>query len=161
MGEMADLYLEQAIACESEWDDMEYWYNSRPHKVVQCFMCKKKNLKWVNVKNHWVLFESDGVRLHTCKAGYTPHIDVLKELAAKSITLARIKELDKLYNRMMNAGGVKKIVNIVTDAQLLDLFIRVNRAHGVEYDDVGWGLPTDYSKQLTQLRAEILKRMSK
>jgi hypothetical protein len=164
MGDMADMLLDQSI---DEWDSMEHWYSSRPRKVIQCYLCKKKNLKWHNVKGHWVLFEPDGSRLHTCKSGagvngvYTAPMEVLKELAHKNINLARMKELDKLYTKLMRPGGFKKIANIVTDAQLLDLFIRVNRAHGVQYDDVGWGLPTDYSKQLAQLRNEILKRMSK
>jgi hypothetical protein len=158
MGEMADMLLEQAI--EGDWCEMEHWYDARPRKVLQCRACKKRNLCWHNVKGHWVLFEPDGSRLHTC-SGYTPPIDVLKELAKSSINLTRMKELDKLYNRMMKAGGFRKIVNIVTDSQLLDLFVRVNREHNVEYEDVGWGRPTDYSKQLSHLRAELLKRMNK
>jgi hypothetical protein len=165
MGEMADMLLDQSI---DEWDSMEHWYSCRPRKVIECYLCKKKNLKWHNVKGHWVLFEPDGSRLHTCKKGsgvngvYTAPLEVLKELAHQTINLARMKELDKLYNRMMNAGGFKKIANVVTDAQLIDLFIRLNREHNVDNrDDIGWGTTTDYSKQLAQLRNEILKRMAK
>ncbi len=156
MGDMADMLIEQSI----EWDSMEHWYCSRPSKVLQCSACRKRNLKWHNVKGYWVMFEPDGSRLHTCE-GYTPHLTVLKELAKININLARMNDLDKLYHRMMKAGGFKKIVNIVTSAQLLDLFIRVTNEHGVEPDDVGNGRKTDYSKQLSQIRTEILRRMTK
>ena len=154
---MADMTLEQ----DCEWDSMEHWYSCRSPKVLRCSACKKKNLKWHRVKGYWVLFEPDGSRLHTC-AGYTPPFDALKELAHATINVTRMNELEKLYTRMMKAGGLRKIINIVTDSQLLDLFIRVNREHKLEdRDDIGWGSITDYSKHLSQLRTEILRRMNK
>ena len=158
MGDMADLLLEQSI---DEWDGMEHWYCSRPKRVLACSFCGKKNLKWHTVKGHWVMFEPNGSRLHTCK-GYTPQIEVLKELANTTINFHRIQELDKLYNRMMKAGGFKKIVNIVTNDQLIDLFVRVNRAHNDEnYNKFSWDGDYDHSKQLAQIKAELLKRMVK
>ena len=107
------------------------------------------------------MFEPNGSRLHTCE-GYTPQIEVLKELANTTINFHRIQELDKLYNRMMKAGGFKKIVNIVTNDQLIDLFVRVNRAHNDEnYNKFSWDGDYDHSKQLAQIKAELLKRMVK
>jgi len=160
MGEMADMLLEQAIECEwTNWDMFDDEPVRAP-KILKCSHCKKPNLVWRRILSNWVMFEPNGKRLHTCD-GYTPNIDILKELARRQVESSRAKALNRLYDRMMNAGGFKKIANIVTSEQLLDLFIRVNREHGVEYDDVGWGHKTDYSKQLSQLRAEILKRMMK
>lgn len=160
---MADMLIEQATDgawCDA-WDCMEHWYDARPRKILQCSFCKKKNLQWHNVKGQWVMFEPNGERLHTC-AKYSPPIEVLKELANASLNLSRMKELDKLYNRMMNAGGVKKIINVVTNQQLIDLFNRLNREHNVDNrDDIGWGMTTNYSKQLAQLREEIIRRMTK
>jgi hypothetical protein len=160
MGEMADMLLEQAI--EGDWTNWDMFDDEpvRPPKILKCSHCKKPNLVWRHIKDAWVMFEPNGKRLHTCE-GYTPNLEVLKELARRQVESSRAKALNGLYNRMMKAGGFKKIVNIVTNEQLLDLFVRVNREHGVEYDDVGWGHKTDYSKQLAQIRAELLKRMNK
>lgn len=160
MGEMADMLLEQALECDwTNWDlcDDE---PVRPRKILKCSHCKKPNLVWRNIKNTWVLFEPNGKRLHTCES-YTPPMEVLQEIVRRSIQSSRSNELNRLYERMMKNGGVKRIINMVTDEQLLQLFVRVNNAHGVEYDDVGWGMTTDYSKQISQLKNEILRRMTK
>lgn len=160
MGEMADMLLEQAI--ESDWTNWDLWDDEpvRERKILKCSHCKKPNLVWRHIQKNWVLFEPNGKRLHTCD-GYTPSMEVLKELAKRSVESSRAKELDHLYERMMKQGGVKRIIDIVTNEQLLQLFVRVNRAHGVEQDEIGWGWKTDYSKQIRQLKEEILRRMEK
>lgn len=159
MGEFADMLLDQALECD--WTNWDLYDDEpvRPRKILKCSHCKKPNLVWRSIKDQWVMFESDGKRLHTCD-GYTPSMEVLKELVHRSVQSSRSKELDNLYNRMMKQGGVKRIIGIVTNEQLLHLFVRVNQAHGVEYDDIGWGGKTDYSKQIRQLKSEILRRMT-
>jgi len=153
MGDMADMLIEQGF---EQMADGDTWGEPRSRRSLRCRQCGKTPLNWRMILDIWVMFEKSG-KVHTC-GGYEPPIEVLKELAKE--VLAETKEdlqwknLDKAKKR----GGLLKLMPVLPDDQLIDLYASFIR------DDCGEpnvGMSFSYKKEIALIRTELIQRMSK
>lgn len=154
MGDMADMLLEQAF---DEWES-DGWVRSSLGK--SCRHCNKSKLAWRQVKKQWVLFEKNG-NVHHCH-GYEPALDVLKEIALQALEETRKDAMWRLHEKAKKRGGVRKLINILSDSELIDLYACFVRDAQRDYDepDVGKSF-LSYKNELRILREELLHRMAK
>jgi hypothetical protein len=155
MGDMADFTLDCALHELDENSSGEYYV--RPLRVLKCKSCKKPHLVWRKFNERWVMMEQDGSP-HTCK-GYSPPIEVFKTLADEAMAKKREKEMWILRDKAKKRGGLQKMINIITDEQLVDLytcFVRDDQYTQINPDvGMNWG----YGHEISILKTEILKRM--
>lgn len=149
MGEMADMLLDQIIDWDGDGENVGY------RKELQCSHCNKRSLAWRKVNKKWVLFESNG-NVHSCHS-YEPSLDVLKLLAKDNQEIIRRDALWRLTDKAKKRGGLKKIINLISDSELIDLyacFVRDDLRSEV-------GMPVSYKNELKLLKDELLRRLSK
>jgi hypothetical protein len=154
MGEMADMLLAQAF---DDWESDE-WVRSSLGK--SCRHCNKTNLAWREVKKQWVLFEKNG-NMHHCH-GYEPSLEVLKVIAQQSLEETRKDAIWRLYEKTKKRGNVRRMINLLSDEDLIDLYACFVRDAQRDYDapDVEKSFMS-YKNELKILRGELLHRMAK
>jgi hypothetical protein len=153
MGDMADLTLEQI-----DWED-EDCFHSHERRELRCRSCNKDGLSWRKFKNRWVLFEPTG-EVHICH-GYEPPLDILKGIAKETLTQSKLNFKEKIKDKLIKHGSLGRMVNVLTDAELLSLyqyFIIENEAQ--KDPELSWGRQ-NYGPQIKYLQDEILRRMNK
>jgi hypothetical protein len=151
MGEMADMITDN---WDDNWDDSDMLSRS---KVLKCRACNKSNLIWRKILDQWVMFETN-VKVHTC-GGYEPPIDVLKHIASEVLVKTQEESKWRLFDRAKNRGGLLKLLTVIPDDQLVDLyacFIRDKQLHSSNPDV---GMNKSYDKEIEVLRKEIIQRM--
>lgn len=155
MGDMADFYLDSTLDdFYGESDDLNCYVRRR--RVLRCRQCGKPNLNWRMIQDRWVMFEKDG-KVHTC-GGYEPPIEILKELAKEVVAETREGLIWRLMDKAKKRGGMIKLLPILPDDQLIDLYACFIR------DDCGepdFGMSIGYEREIKMLKEEILKRMLK
>jgi len=152
MGEMADWYLEQAI------DEWEPDYYERPRRSLRCRQCGKRDLNWQLIQGVWTMFEGD--KVHIC-SGYEPPIEVLREVAKRVLAKTRENEQWRLFDKAKKRGGLLKLLPLLTDEQLVELYACFVRDDQRNYDEPDIGMPLNYKREIAVLKGEILKRMMK
>jgi hypothetical protein len=149
MEDMADMLI------DSDFDD---WSYSEP-KILKCKSCKKPSLIWRKFDDRWVMMEKDGSP-HTCK-GYSPPIEVFKELADEMRLSIKKKEMWTLMDKAKKRGGIQRMSNIIGDEQLVDLYACFIRDDQRNKDNPDVGMSFGYKNEINLLKAEILKRLHK
>jgi hypothetical protein len=155
MGEFADMFLEQ---CFDDWDE-EGFQGVGIRKELRCNHCNKRGLAWRQVKRKWVLFEKNG-NVHSCH-GYEPPIDILKEIAKETLETTRKDAQWRLLDKAKKKGGIKRIINIISDEELIDLYACFVRDEQSEHDNPEVGMSFGYKNEIQLLKDEILRRMLK
>lgn len=149
MGDMADLLIEQTI---DDWEDDGY--GPAPRRVLRCRQCGKRDLNWQQIKGVWTMFEKNG-KVHIC-GGYEPPIEVLREIAKEVLQKTREEMQWRLFDKAKKRGGLMKLMPLLSDDQLLELYVCFIR-DGLGEPDVGMGI--SYEREIAILKSEILKRM--
>lgn len=152
MGDMADLFLEQNL----DFDTCDGW---EQEKDLRCKHCRKRLLAWRQVGRRWVLIEWNGTP-HSCH-GYEPPLDVLKVLAKETQETIKKEALWHLVDRAKKRGCLKKMINIIPDADLVDLYACFVRDQQREQDNPEVGMSVSYKNELKLLKDEILRRIAK
>lgn len=156
MGEMADLLLEQCHDFDCDCPE-DIFPPSHFKRELRCKSCSKGNLHWRRINEIWTMFETNG-SVHTCH-GYEPHISVLKKLAQESLERHKRYSLWALRDKAKERGSLHKMLNVITDDQLVDLFACFVRDDQSLKDNPDIGMPLSYKNELQILRKEILKRL--
>jgi len=153
MGEMADMLLDQI----DEWEPEDWWES--PRRILRCRQCGKRDLNWQNIKGIWTMFEPSG-KVHIC-GGYEPPLEVLKEIAKNVLSKTREDALWRLREKAKKRGGLVKLIPLLPDDQLVDLYACFVRDDQRNYDEPDIGMPLNYAREIAILKGEILKRMLK
>jgi hypothetical protein len=154
MGEMADMLLEQAF---DEWESDEW---VRSSLGINCSHCNKSKLAWRNVNRKWILFERNG-SVHSCH-GYEPPLEILKFLAKEALEDSRRDAQWRLFEKAKKRGSIKRMINILSDRELLDLYACFVRDDHQVYNSPNLGKShAPYKNELRVLREELLRRMEK
>lgn len=159
MGEFADMFMDESFFDFSDLDydtDLGGGYSRRE---LRCKHCNKGKLAWRQVKKTWVLMEKTG-KVHSCH-GYEPPLDILKELAKETLAETRKEAMWKLQDKAKKRGGIKRLINILSDADLVDLYACFVRDDQRDHDFPDVGMGSTYKNELSALRTEILHRISK
>lgn len=153
MGDMADMLIEQGFG---QLADGDVWGEPSVRKTLRCRQCGKTPLDWRKILDIWVMFEKNG-KVHMC-CGYEPPIEVLKELAkevfAETKEDSQWKNLDKAKKR----GGLIKLIPVLPDDQLIDLYASFIRD---DCSEPNVGMSFSYKKEIALIRGELIQRMSK
>lgn len=155
MGEFADMFLDQ---CFDEGDE-DAFDGFGVRKDLRCNHCNKRGLAWRQVKRKWVLFEKNG-NVHSCH-GYEPPLEILKEIAKETLEHTRKDALWRLHDKAKKKGGIKRIINVVSDSELIDLYACFVRDEQSECDNPEVGMSFGYKNEIQLLKEEILRRISK
>lgn len=155
MGEFADMLLDQCFDEEGE----DAFDGFRVRKDLRCNHCNKRGLAWRQIKRKWVLFEKNG-NVHSCH-GYEPPIDILKAIAKETLEATRKDAQWRLLDKAKKKGGIKRIINIVSDEELIDLYACFVRDEQREYDNPEVGMSIGYKNEIQLLKEELLRRMLK
>lgn len=153
MGDMADMLIDSAF------DDWSGEWSYREPKILKCKSCKKPHLVWRRFGDRWVMMEQDGSP-HTCK-GYSPPVEVFKELANEIRSSIKKKELWVLMDKAKKRGCIHSLLTVLPDDQLVDLYACFIRDDQRSYDNPDVGMSFGYENEMKLLRSEILKRMNK
>lgn len=140
-------------------DEWEPEYYSRPRRVLRCRQCGKRDLNWRMIKGIWTMFEANG-RVHIC-GGYEPPVEVLKEIAREVLAKTREDAMWRLRDKAKKRGGLIKLLPILPDDQLVELYACFVRDDQRNYDEPDIGMPSNYAREIAILKGEILKRMMK
>lgn len=155
MGDIADMLIESSCDYSDELYDVGY-YGAR--KTLRCRSCGKQDLFWRKVSGNWIMMEQD-TKIHQCE-GYEPPIESLKIIANEVLKETKEETLWKLKDKAKERGGLTKLINIITDEQLLDLYTSFVKDEQRNYDDPDIGMPISYGREISFLKKEILRRMS-
>jgi len=136
-------------------DDFEFDY---PSRELRCKHCNKRNLAWRKVKKSWVLIEKSG-KVHSCH-GYEPSLDTLKELAKETLSEVKKDAIWKLFDKVKKRGSLQRLINILSDDDLLDLYACFIRDEQRDHDFPDVGISNPCKNQILVLRKEILRRIS-
>ena len=156
MGDMADFYNE----CYME--DFYGEYDSDPdwsippnpkytRKEIYCGHCNKKGLNWKPWKDSWVLFEKSGV------PDIAYQLIFLKKIANDKLIQRREQFNDRMFNRSFKFNGIKRIITLLSNEQLIDLY---ERWIAYAKDENGYRNYL-YENKIEELRLELLKRLNK
>jgi hypothetical protein len=152
MGEFADMTLDE---CDWDWEDAGL---PKRKIVIACRGCKKSGLKWRRVDDIWVLMESTG-GVHSC-ATYTPPINALKKISKEVVANVKLEELWRLKEQSKEGrDNLIKMLPVLTNAQLIDLYSCFVRDDQMEYDEPDIGMPISYKHEISLLKKEILARL--
>lgn len=158
VGDIADMIIDSCYDndCPDELFDVGY-YKSR--RELKCRSCNKGDLSWRKISGNWVMIENTG-GVHICE-GYEPPIEVLKIIANEVTKETKKNILWNLKDKARERGGLNKLINILPDEQLIDLYLSFIRDDQLTIDnpDVGMSMPC-YSREISFLRKEILRRMN-
>lgn len=105
------------------------------------------------------MFEANG-RVHIC-GGYEPPVEVLKEIAREVLAKTREDAMWRLRDKAKKRGGLIKLLPILPDDQLVELYACFVRDDQRNYDEPDIGMPSNYAREIAILKGEILKRMMK
>lgn len=152
MGDISDILL------ESSFDDYEYENISERRKSVRCSHCNTNGLAWKVVKRRWVLFEING-DVHSCH-GYEPRLEVLKEIASKALKNSKIDAEWRIREKAKERGGLEKLMPVITNDQLIELYACFVRDQQLEHDEPDVGKPISYKNEIQLLKNELLHRMN-
>lgn len=155
MGDIADMHVESLYDYSDELYDVGYY---RARKELRCRSCGKSNLLWRKVSGNWIMMEQDK-KVHQCE-GYEPPIESLKIIANEVIKETKEEMLWKLKERAKERGGLTKLINIIMDEQLLDLYTSFVKDEQRNYDEPNIGMPLSYGREISFLKKEILRRMN-
>ena len=155
MGEFADMFLNE---CFDEGDEDAFdGYGVK--KDLRCNHCNKRGLAWRQVKENWVLFEKNG-NVHSCH-GYEPRIEILKEIAKETLEESRKKTLWRLHEKAKKRGGIKRIINVISDEELIDLYACFVRDDQSNESNPEVGMSFGFKNEIKLLKEELLRRISK
>ncbi len=161
MGDMADMIVDSCL--EDDSDELyDIGYYNKPRKQLKCRSCKKEGLSWRKISGQWVMMENSGA-IHICE-GYEPPVEVLKIVANEVISETKKNIIWKIKEKSKERGGLTKLINILPDDQLLDLYTSFVKDEQRNYDepDVGMGIPSAvYGREISFLKKEILRRMNR
>lgn len=155
MGDIADMHA------DAFWDDPDELYDIgyyRARKELRCRSCGKRELFWRKVSGNWIMMEQDN-KVHQCE-GYEPPLESLKVIADEILKETRKETLWKLKDKAKERGGLTKLINIITDEQLLDLYTSFVKDEQRNYDEPDIGMPISYGREISFLKKEILRRMN-
>ena len=155
MGDIADMLIESSCDYSDELYDVGYY---RARKELRCRSCGKRNLFWRKVSGNWIMMEQD-TKIHQCE-GYEPSIESLKIIANEVLKETKEETLWKLKDKAKERGGLTKLINIITDDQLVDLYTSFVKDEQRNYDEPDIGMPLSYGREISFLKKEILRRMS-
>lgn len=155
MGDMADMIA------DSWGDESDAFYDdeNKTRNELKCRSCKKGNLSWRRISGTWVMMEKNE-SIHKCE-GYEPPIEALKVVADEILKKIKEETFWKLKDEAKQRGGLTKLKNIVSDEQLIDLYSSFIRDEQRNYDEPDIGMPISYYQEISMLKKEILRRMSK
>lgn len=155
MGDIADMHADALWDDPDELFDVGYY---RSRKALRCRSCGKGDLLWRKVSGNWIMMEQDG-RVHRCE-GYEPPIESLKVIANEIIKETKEEALWKLKDKAKQRGGLTKLINIISDEQLLELYTSFVRDDQHNYDEPDIGMSFGYGREISFLKKEILRRMN-
>jgi hypothetical protein len=158
MGDIADMMAFDYF----DFEDAGYdYYERKP--PTRCRGCGSKELDWRHICGHWTLMEKSG-GAHICHK-YSPPIEVLKALAEEVTKKTKEDALWRLREKAKKRGGLTQLINIISDQDLLDLYAAFVKDNMPRYDDpevgMGFGIYPSYDRELSLLKNEILRRMTK
>lgn len=151
MGEYADMLLEQM-----DWD---VWDEDHPPinvKPPTCKFCGKKNLKWRQISNKWILFETKD-RVHNCEK-YNLSIDILKEVMAENIKIKKENERRKFISSLPRS---KKLMEKLPYYSNEELLIALKYFTKIDMGEPDVGIYFKHDEEITLLEREILTRITK
>lgn len=156
MGDIADMHAESLYDDNEELYDIGYY---RARKELRCRSCGKGGLLWRKVSNNWIMMENDN-KVHQC-GGYEPPIESLKIVANEVLKETKEETFWKLKDKAKKRGGLTKLINIITDDQLIELYTSFVKDEQHHYDepDIGMSIST-YGREISFLKKEILRRMN-
>jgi len=99
------------------------------------------------------MFESD-TKVHTC-GGYEPPIDVLKYIAAEVLAKTKEDVEWRNFDSAKKRGGLIKLLNVIPNDQLIDLYACFVSDDSMSSDG------KSYEKEITIIRKELIRRMTK
>lgn len=127
------------------------FYDPLPRKKLVCRHCNKSNgLFWRQISKQWIIHEKNG-SVHSCD-GYQIPIELLKEAVKVNTQIARKNAIRNLYDKARKRGGIKRVINLVSDEDLIALLTCFVK------DSVN---SFCYEIQIQALKEEIFRRMSK
>jgi hypothetical protein len=157
MGDIADMMSFD----EYDFEDGGYDYYKR--QPLCCTGCGNQDLRWESICGKWIMMEKSG-GVHICHK-YSPPTEVLKHLAKEVTKNTKEYVLWRLREKANKRGGLTQLVNIISDQDLLDLYISFVKDNMPRYDEsefgMGFGIYPSYDKEISVLKEEILRRMSK
>jgi hypothetical protein len=151
MGDIADMLIDRGF---EELADGDTWGEPGPRRTLRCRQCGKTPLNWRKILDIWVMFEKNG-KVHTC-CGYEPPIEVLKELAKEVMADTKEKLQWQNLDKAKERGGLIKLMPLLPDDQLIDLYASFIRDNCGEPDV---GMSFSYKNEIALLKQEILQRM--
>lgn len=155
MGDIADMHAESLYDDHDELYDVGYY---RVRKELRCRSCGKRELFWRKVSGNWIMMEQNN-KVHQCE-GYEPPLESLKIIANEVLKETKEETLWKLKDKAKERGGLTKLINIITDEQLLDLYTSFVKDDQRNYDDPPIGMSFGYGREISFLKKEILRRMN-
>ena len=155
MGDIADMHADSLWDHPDEVFDTGYYRHTKP---LKCRSCGKGNLSWRKILGRWIMMEKSG-GVHTCD-NYEPPIDILKIIAKENLDKEKENVIWKLKDKAKERGGLTKLINIISNEQLIELYTSFVRDDQRDIDDPPIGISFGYGKEIAFLKKEILRRMN-